>query len=127
MMRRRDEKSGGGCPIEEVPGARRNERHSIIAAASQDFLDQPGQVPAVTRDLFRSLVMDTIPTPYGKGPEDKDVDRWFANSPVERRLLIARGQQQAIRSALAHVVFIKLAGGILPLLEGAESLVPSAK
>jgi hypothetical protein len=73
------------------------------------------------------LVVGTIPALQGKTPGHKDIDTWFVNSPIERRLLIVRGQQQALRSALAHVVFIELAGGILPLLEGGESLVPSAR
>jgi hypothetical protein len=127
MMRRRDDEAGGGCPVEEISGARRNERHRIIAAASQDFLDKPDQISSVNRDLFRCLVVNTIPVLQGKAPDDKDVDTWFANSPVERRLLIVRGQQQALRSALAHVVFIDLAGSILSLLERGESLVPPAK
>jgi hypothetical protein len=112
---------------EDVPGAGRNDRHRIISAASQDFLDKPGQVPIVNMNLFRSLVVDTIPALRGKTSKDKDIDSWFANSPVERRLLIGRGQQQALRSALAHAAFIELAGSILALLEGDESLVPSPK
>jgi len=124
MVRR---SASGGCPAEDVPGAGRNDRHRIISAASQDFLDKPDQVPIVNMNLFHSLVVDTIPALRGKTSKDKDIDSWFANSPVERRLLIARGQQQALRSALAHVAFIELAGSILALLEGDESLVPSPK
>jgi hypothetical protein len=126
-MRTRPGDAAGGCPAEGAPGTIRNERHRIIAAASQDFVDKPDRIPSVNRNLFRSLVAGAIPALQGEIPGDKDVDAWFANSPTERRLLITRGQQQALRSALAHVIFIDLARNILPLLEGDDPLVPPAK
>ena len=128
-MAKGDEKSShgaaDGCPVEDVHVARWNNRHRIIATASQDFLDRPDQVATVNRSLFRSLVIDAIPGLRGATPEDEDVDRWFVNSSVEKRLLIVRGQQQALRSALAHAVFMELVGDVLPLLEAGEPLVPS--
>lgn len=105
-------------------GAQRNDRHRIIETASQGFLDRPGQVATENRNLFRSLVMDAIPALRSGTPKDEDVEEWYVNSPVEKRLLIARGQQQALRSALTHVVFIELASDILSILESGESLVP---
>ncbi len=104
--------------------AQRNDRHRIIEIASQGFLDRPDQVAAENRNLFRSLVMDAIPSLRSGTPKGEDVEEWYVNSPVEKRLLIARGQQQALRSALTHAVLIELASDILPILESGESLVP---
>jgi hypothetical protein len=122
--------AGGGCQVEEGPegpGTRRKRDHGMIATASQDFLDKPDQVRAVNRDLFGSLVVNAIPALEGEIAERKNAGEYFANSPVGKRLLIARGQHQALRSALTHLVFTELVEGILPLLEKGEALPLSAQ
>jgi hypothetical protein len=115
-------KAGGGCSAKEGPAARRKRYHEIIATASQEFLDKPDQVRAVNRDLFRSLVANDILALESKIAERKNASEHFANSPIGKRLLITRGQHQALRSALAHLVFTELAEDILPLLEKGEAL-----
>ena len=116
------EKVGGWHPTQKSGGMRRMRRHEAIATASQDFLDRPDQISTIAWNLFNRLTVDAIPVLQGVTSKEVDVDAWFARSPVEKRLVIARGQQQALRSALAHLVFIQLAESILPLLERNESL-----
>jgi len=118
------EETGGRHPVKEGVSTGRKRRHEIIAAASQDFLDKPNQIWTVNERLFYSLVVDAIPALRNNASEDVDIGAWFARSPVEKRLLIARGQQQALRSALTHLVFIWLAERVLALLEREESLTP---
>lgn len=117
----------GGCPVTEAPGARRKRHHEIITTASQDFLDKPDQVHALNRDLFCSLAANAIPALEGKIAEKNNIGEYLANSPIEKRLLIARGQHQALRSALTHLVFMELAESVLPLLERDEALLLSAQ
>ena len=116
------EEVGGRHPTQKSGGMRRIRRHEAIATASQDFLDRPDQISAITRDLFHRLTVDAVLVLQGATSKEIDVDAWFARSPVEKRLVIARGQQQALRSALAHLVFIQLAESVLPLLERNETL-----
>jgi hypothetical protein len=116
------EEVGGRHPAKKSGGMRRMRRHEAIAMASQDFLDRPDQISTITRSLFHRLTVDAIPVLQGATSKQVDVDAWFARSPVEKRLVIARGQQQALRSALTHLVFMQLAAGILPLLERNETL-----
>ena len=116
------EEVGGRHPVKKGASGRRIRRHEAIATASQDFLDRPDQISTITRNLFHCLAVDAIPVLQGATSKEVDVDAWFARSPVEKRLVIARGQQQALRSALAHLVFIQLTKSILPLLERNETL-----
>jgi hypothetical protein len=108
-------------------GTRIKRDHEMIAAASQDFLDKPDQVCTLNGDLFWSLVVNATPALEAEIAERKNASEYFANSPVGKRLLIARGQHQALRSALTHLVFTELAESILPLLEKGEALPLSAQ
>jgi hypothetical protein len=111
-------------PPQVARRARFKRRHDIIARASEDFLDKPEQVTTVGRQLFQDLVSNTIPALHGKTVNHEEAAAWFANIPAERRLLIARGQHQALRAALTHVAFTEIARHALPLLEGTEPLIP---
>jgi hypothetical protein len=114
--------AGSECPVGEAPGTRRRRHYEIIATASQDFLNKPDQVHATNRDLFCSLIADVIPELKDDVAGGNDVRAHLVSSPIEKRLLIARGQHQALRSALVHLVFVELAAGVLPVLERKETL-----
>src|ERR1700759_5257343 len=112
MMRMRmSGEAGEGCQVKEGPdgsGTRIKRDHEMITAASQGFLDKPDQVCTVNGDLFWSLVVNAIPALEAGIADRKNASEYFANSPVGKRLLIARGQHQALRSALSHLVFTEL-------------------
>lgn len=111
---------GAGC-------AQLKSRYEIIAKASQGFLDKPEQVASINSKLFYDLVVNAVPGFRSKAIDSDEAGWWFLKSSVEKKLLIVRGQHQALRSALAHLAIAEVARRALPALEGTEPLMPAAQ